>query len=135
MISNILAASYKCTFIVNSDEILKSYLVTKVKIKVTVEVVDDPEDSNDGVVDAHVVDLDVLDMGEGEWEGVVLDVDDLVDEDNGTAENDVWLPNVSQVGIKDVQDPFAKLWLTFLLTTWYLNIKSFASLRVEKVTL
>ena len=64
-----------------------------------------------------MVDLDVLDMGQGQGEGVVLDVDDLVDEDNGTAENDVGLPNVSQVGIKDVQDPFAKLWLTFLLTT------------------
>ena len=57
MISNILAVSYKCTFIVNSDEILKSYLLTKVKIEVTVEVVDDPEDSNDGVLDNHVVNL------------------------------------------------------------------------------
>ena len=34
-------------------------------------MVDDPEDSNDGVVDTHVVDLDCPDVVEGNQESIV----------------------------------------------------------------
>ena len=54
------------------------YLFTEIQVEITIEVKDHPEDSNDGVVDAHMVDLDVLDVCDDQVEGVVVDVDDLV---------------------------------------------------------
>ena len=75
-----------------SYEFIKTYFLTKVKIEVTVIVEDDPEDSNDGVVDTHVVDLDVFDMSQEKRECVDLNIQDLVNEDNATVEEDVSLP-------------------------------------------
>ena len=75
---------------------------------------DESEDANDGVVDAHVVDLHVLDMGQGQGERVVLDVENLVDEDNAAAEDHICLPDVGQVGIKNVQKSLVIGGLAFL---------------------
>ena len=97
-----------------SYEFIKTYFLTKVKIEVTVEVKDDPEDSNDGVVDTHVVDLDVFDMSQEKRECVDLNIQDLINEDKAAVEEDVKLPNVGKMRVQNIQKSLLMCWQTFL---------------------